>query len=130
MGLLPLRIGANAESEGADFTGLGGAAGQMTPHPVPGWARVGTDEMQLVRQRITTSPARNRPSLNASDVNPCDHAEEIAAGFARAYRLLLKFRDELLSSARQRVLPIKVQVVLHGTEQYSRCWRRLSTPTC
>jgi type 2 lantibiotic biosynthesis protein LanM len=122
VGLLPLRIGANAESEGADFTGLGGAAGQMTPHPVPGWARVGTDEMQLVRQRITTSPARNRPSLNASDVNPCDHAEEIAAGFARAYRLLLKFRDELLSSAGPLACFAhdEVRVVLRGTEQYGR----------
>jgi type 2 lantibiotic biosynthesis protein LanM len=122
VGLLPLRIGANAESEGVDFTGLGGAAGQMTPRPVPGWAKVGTDEMQLVRQRMTTSPARNRPSLNASDVNPCDHAEEIAAGFARAYRLLLKCRDELLSSAGPLAwfADDEVRVVLRPTDTYGR----------
>jgi len=120
VGLLPLRVGANAESEGIDFTGLGGAAGQMTHDRVPAWAKAGTDEMQLVRKRMTTTAARNRPSLNASDVNPCDHAEDIAAGFARAYRLLLKCRDELLSSAGplSSFADDEVRVVLRATNTY------------
>ncbi len=122
VGLLPLRVGVNAESEGVDFTGLGGAAGQMTPYRVPEWAKAGTDEMQLVRKTMTTSAARNRPSLNGSDVNPCDHVEAIVAGFARAYRLLLKCRDELLSSAGPLswFADDEVRAVLRGTNTYGR----------
>jgi type 2 lantibiotic biosynthesis protein LanM len=97
VGLLPLRFGANAESDGVDFTGLGGAAGQATPYRVPGWERTDTDEMRFVRKPTTTSSAQNRPSLNGCDVRACDHVEEITVGFSHAYRLILKHRDELLS---------------------------------
>ena len=98
VGLLPLRFGATAEHGGVDFTGLGGAAGQVTPYAVPGWEGEDTDEMRMVRKPATTSAAQNRPRLDGSDVCAFDHAEEITAGFARAYQLILKHRDELLDS--------------------------------
>ncbi len=120
VGLLPLRFGANGDSDGLDLTGLGGAAGQLTPFGVPEWLKAGTDEMHFVRKPMTTPAARNRPSLNGSDVTACDYVEEITAGFARAYRLILRHRDELLSSSG----PLswfsddEVRVVLRGTRTY------------
>lgn len=77
-------------------------------------------KMRLVRKPVTTSAAQNRPSLNGSDVRACDHVEEITAGFARAYRLLLKHREEILSPAG----PLswfandEVRVILRPTSTY------------
>ena len=96
VGLLPLRFGANAEHDGVDFTGLGGAAGQVTPYAVPGWEGEDTDEMRMVRKPATTPAAQNRPSLNGSEICALEYVEEITEGFARGYELILKHRDELL----------------------------------
>src|SRR5262249_33371171 len=41
VGLLPQRLWASAESEGVDLSGLGAAAGQLTPRGVPSWEGVG-----------------------------------------------------------------------------------------
>ena len=120
VGLLPLRFGASAESDGVDFTGLGGAAGQLTPYCVPGWEKTDTDEMRFVHKPTTTTAAQNRPSLSGSDVRACDHLQDITSGFARAYRLVLKHRDELLSPGGPLFwfADDEVRVILRPTSTY------------
>lgn len=120
VGFLPLRFGANAESDGVDFTALGGAAGQVTPYRVPGWEKADTDEMRFVRKPTTTSAAQNRPSLNGSDVRACDYVDKITGGFANAYRLVLKHRDELLSPGGPLswFADDEVRVILRPTSTY------------
>lgn len=98
-GLLPFRFGLNAEgSEGVEISGLGGAAGQMTPHGVPLWEDPGTDEMSLVRKRLEMPAQQNRPALQGQDADVRDYADDLLAGFEDAYRLLMRHRELLLSN--------------------------------
>jgi type 2 lantibiotic biosynthesis protein LanM len=96
-GLLPHRLWLNDESEGIDISGLGAAEGQLTPHQVPQWEGVGTDEMTLARKRVEMPGAQNQPTLNGEAINVLDYAEEIANGFTKLYRLLWQHQDELLA---------------------------------
>ena len=61
VGLLPQRDWSSAESEGVDFSGLGGAPGQLTSYAVADWDKRGTDEMRLTRKRVAMPVANNRP---------------------------------------------------------------------
>jgi type 2 lantibiotic biosynthesis protein LanM len=67
----------------------------LTPHAVPTWEGVGTDEMRFARKRLTMPAKNNRPSLNGADVSALDYSQEITSGFADMYRLLERHRDEL-----------------------------------
>ncbi|MEQ9482050.1 type 2 lanthipeptide synthetase LanM family protein [Coleofasciculus sp. F4-SAH-05] len=120
VGLLPQRIWANRESEGVDISGLGGAAGQMTPNPVPSWVGMGTDEMRLTKQRKAMPGSQNRPSLNHTEVNVLDYTDAIATGFTEVYQLLLNHRDELLSDngILARFAEDEVRVILRPTQTY------------
>ncbi|MEC4812015.1 MAG: type 2 lanthipeptide synthetase LanM family protein [Scytonema sp. PMC 1069.18] len=97
IGLLPERSWVNDESEGIDISGIGGIKSQLTSKPIPYWEKAGTDEMQLKRQRVSMMGRRNQPLLNGTEVNPLNYTEQIQAGFANMYRLLLKHRHKLLS---------------------------------
>ena len=121
VGLLPQRDWSTAKSEGVDFSGLGGAPGQITPYTVPDWDRRGTDEMRLTRKRVAAPVANNRPSLNGNEVNSADYVAAIVTGFTRVYRLLLAHRDELLSASGPltRFAHDQVRVVLRPTQTYA-----------
>src|SRR5262245_10432434 len=97
IGLLPQRIWATGESEGIDISGLGAAAGQLSPFRVPIWEGMGTDEMRFTRKRMEIPGGHNRPTLNQADVNLPEYAEAIIAGFTTVYRLLTAHRDQLLA---------------------------------
>ena len=120
VGLLPQRIWFNAESDGIELSGLGGAAGQLTPHEVPIFEAGGTDEMRIVRKRVPLPGGQNRPTLNGSEVDPQNYIEAIVAGFTSIYRLLQKHRIEMLGAGG----PIsqfgddEVRVVLRPTRNY------------
>jgi type 2 lantibiotic biosynthesis protein LanM len=120
VGLLPVRIWATAESEGIDVSGLGGAPGQLSPFAIPDIEKAGTDEMRLTRKRSPLTGAQNRPTLNGAEVDLSEHADAIAAGFARVYRLLWKHREELLSPSGPlvRFAADEVRVILRDTNTY------------
>jgi type 2 lantibiotic biosynthesis protein LanM len=120
VGLLPLRIWSNAESEGIDISGLGAAAGQLTPRGVPQWEGAGTDEMRLTRKRVAMGGGRNRPTLNGAEVEVLHYTDAIADGFTRVYRLLLKHREELLSNdgPLTRFAGDEVRVIVRPTQTY------------
>src|SRR5262249_59004400 len=98
VGLLPRRVWSTPETEELDFSGLGAAAGQVTPYGVPHWERSGTDEMSLVHRRAVMPKGQNRPCLEGAEFNVLEHAEAIAAGFTKIYRLMLKYRGDLLAN--------------------------------
>lgn len=120
VGLLPQRMWGNEESDGIELSGLGAAAGQMTPYRVPQWDGVGTDEMYLTRKQVEMSGGHNRPTLDGADVNVLDYVEQIMAGFSQVYRLLLRHRDELLSEEGPlaRFAEDEVRVILRPTRTY------------
>lgn len=118
IGLLPHRIWSNDESEGIDISGLGTAEGQLTPHKVAQWEKVGTDEMKLTRQRVEMLGAQNQPTLNGETVNVLDYAEAIANGFTNLYHLLLQHRDELLAEPLAKFAKDTVRVIVRATRTY------------
>jgi type 2 lantibiotic biosynthesis protein LanM len=121
VGLLPVRIWLNAEGEGIDLSGLGAAAGQLTPAAVPQWEAVATDEMRMVRNRIPYPGERNQPRLNGRSVDVLAYSDAITAGFAAMYSLLLDHSEELLAPGG----PIagfagdEVRVILRNTRTYA-----------
>jgi len=121
VGLLPWHDYATEESERLDISGLGGAAGQLTPQKVPYWEMAGTDEMKLSRRQMPISACQNRPSLGGVDeVAASDYVQEITAGFTRVYRLLMKHRDELVAPGGplSRFEHDEVRVILRPTKSY------------
>jgi type 2 lantibiotic biosynthesis protein LanM len=120
VGLLPQRMWSNVVGDGIDLSGLGTAPGQLTPHGVPQWEGLGTDEMRLIRKRVAHPGADNRPSLNGSDVNVLAYTESIAAGFSNIYQLLLKHRAELLApdGPLARFAQDEVRIILRNTRTY------------
>jgi type 2 lantibiotic biosynthesis protein LanM len=121
IGLLPQRIGRDNKSDGIDLSGLGSKEGQLSLTQLPYWEDMGTDEMRLQRKHMEMPATQNHPTLNGNNVNLLDYKEEIIHGFTHIYQLLLKYRDELLSTdgpiaafARD-----EVRVIIRPTRFYS-----------
>jgi type 2 lantibiotic biosynthesis protein LanM len=117
IGLLPTRIWGGEDYSGVDMSGLGSAAGQLSPNSVPHWERIDTDEMHVVRKRVEMPGAQNRPMLDGREVNAQDYLESIAAGFASMYRLILDHRRELLGLLHTFADDV-VRVIVRGTFTY------------
>ncbi len=121
VGLLPQRLWAGADSEGVDMSGLGAAAGQLSPGPVPYLESQGTDEMHVASKHQPMPGGHNRPSLGGADVSVLDHADALADGFARVYHVLLAHRDALLADdgPLARFAGDEVRVILRPTRAYA-----------
>jgi type 2 lantibiotic biosynthesis protein LanM len=117
-GLLPQRFHTTDGREEVDLSGLGGAAGQMSPRGVATWTDAGTDEMRLVRKRIALPGVKNRPTLQGSEVNAADYSEAIASGFEAVYQTLRRHRDSLLTFC-TRFADDEVRVIARGTQTYA-----------
>jgi len=122
VGLLPFRLWSSDDYAGIDISGLGGAAGQLSPDRVPQLIDAGTDAMRYVRQRIELPGDANRPNLNGVEVSPHDYVDDIVAGFVAMYRLLVKYRPELLASDSplDRFARDEIRVLLRPTRTYGQ----------
>jgi type 2 lantibiotic biosynthesis protein LanM len=130
VGLLPQRVWFNAEGEGIDLSGLGGEAGQLTPHAVPFWDGTGTDTMRITRKRVALPAGRHRPSLEGAGLNVLDHVEEVVSGFTSIYRLLHEHREELLSAdgPLARFAGDETRAILRATQTYAVLLHESSHP--
>lgn len=124
VGLLPRPIIYQDDDgiSGVDFSGLAGAAGQLTPTPVATWEQVGSDEMRLVRKRIEMSGGQNLPSVTGAEHHTLDFSDVIIGGFEDMYRLLLAQRDALLApdGPVAAFADDEVRVILRATRTYGR----------
>ena len=64
-----------------------------------GWEAAATDVMRFTRRRIEIPPQRNRPRLRDAEISALHYTEEIISGFSSMYKLLEKYRDDLISSS-------------------------------
>ncbi len=120
--LLPQRLFSNAESEGIEMSGLGGALGQMTPGRVLRIEWTNLDEMRFTRRYTELPEARNRPKVNEEDVEVQDYQEYIVSGFVNMYRLLMLHRENLLAPAGPLApfMQDTTRVILRPTQFYAR----------
>lgn len=122
VGLLPQRIWFSAESDGVDVSGLGGTAGQLTPHPVPYWESAGTDVMHIARKRMEMPGAQNRPVWAGGEINLLTYSESLVQGFGSVYHTLLRHRSELLAEDGPLASfgDVEVRVILRPTKVYAQ----------
>lgn len=129
IGLLPQRIWATAEGDGVDVSGLGGAGGQLTPHPVATLEATGTDQMRFIRQRVTMQDQLNRPTLDGMAVDGFTYLDQVSAGFTNIYHLLMAHREALLTE----ILPLfahdEIRVILRPTQIYAHLLQESLHPT-
>lgn len=120
IGILPQKSMGDAQFQGVDLSGLGGAAGQLTPERVLQWAGLGTDEMRARRERVAMPGANNLPAVAEGRAQVIDHERELLAGFSAVYRLLMQRRDELLAPGGPiaRFAQDSVRCVLRPTSIY------------
>jgi type 2 lantibiotic biosynthesis protein LanM len=118
--LLPQRFWNRGDSEGVDVSGLANKAGQLTPFGVPQWEGAATDQMRLIRKRVTMSGERNTPTLNGNDVPVLEYVDAIVHGFTSIYHLLEQHRDELISDdgPLAAFANDEIRVILRPTQTY------------
>ncbi|MEA5617255.1 type 2 lanthipeptide synthetase LanM family protein [Cronbergia sp. UHCC 0137] len=127
VGLLPQLVWGNTESAGIDLSGLGGAAGQLTPERVPKLAQIGTDTMQVVRQQVVLAGSHNRPQLNDKEVNVQEYTKAITEGYSGVYLILLQHRRELVDIL-ARFAEDEVRVVMRPSRTYALLLRESYHP--
>jgi type 2 lantibiotic biosynthesis protein LanM len=121
VGILPQRLWASDKSDGVDLSGLGGAEGQLWPHPSLDLEGIGTDVMRVSRKPLLLPGSQNRPLLNDEAVDVLLYADDIMRGFAEVYRLLIAQRAELLAP-NGPIAPFaddEVRVILRPTYLYA-----------
>ena len=121
-GMLPQRMWSGEDFGGLDISGLGGAAGQLTPDRLPRADASGTDEMHYVREYLELTGEANRPMLNGVEISALDHVEEVVGGFKEMVRLLLDNRDELLARGGplERFDHDEIRVLIRPTRTYDQ----------
>lgn len=102
VGLLPAPafwVDVDTDEAGwSDHSGVSDAGDQLTSNKVPVWDRAQTDEMRIVRRRISQSSGQNVPTLGGRAASVADHREAVVDGYRRTYELLRTHRDDLLAA--------------------------------
>lgn len=121
IGLLPQRRWVTEDSDGIDLSGLGAEPGQVTPFDIPYWDKPNSDEMHLAYRRGELPTSNNRPSLNGENLDVINYAEEILSGFTDIFRLIEKYRDELLADdgPLANFVDDEIRVIFRPTQKYS-----------
>ncbi|WDE02286.1 type 2 lanthipeptide synthetase LanM family protein [Thalassomonas actiniarum] len=121
-GLLPRRIWTQrGEGEGVDLSGFSEVQDQQTPMPVLDIEHAGTDQMQFTRKVVSFPGANNMPTLKGATIKAQDFSDDIVAGFAELFSLLLSCRDKLLapSGPLSAFNTAEVRVIFRETRVYA-----------
>jgi type 2 lantibiotic biosynthesis protein LanM len=118
VGLLPVPVGGGGAA--VDLSGLASVEGALSPDRVLQWERTGTDEMHAVRVRVEMPGADNRARLHDRVLDPVEYRDDVAAGFAAVYRLIVRERDALLApgGAVSAFAKDRVRAVVRATRGY------------
>lgn len=120
VGLLPERAWGEGNTPGVEISGMGGRAKQLIPKKSPALKDLGTDTMQVVRQQFEFEGSHNRPILNGVSPDLFDYYPSFITGFEKMYRLLLVYRQELLTALLPRFASDQVRVIVRPTNTYAR----------
>jgi type 2 lantibiotic biosynthesis protein LanM len=117
-GLLPFFVSGAEGPATTDVSGLGSAAGHLTPIEVLRWEGAGTDRMRAERGRIALPAGTHVPQVAGVAAHPGDHLDDLLAGFTDTYRLLAGHREEL-TEVQRRFGPVRTRYVLRPTVIYA-----------
>jgi type 2 lantibiotic biosynthesis protein LanM len=118
VGMLPMFIFGRGGRAGVDMSGLGGEAGQLSPHAVPRVEDALQDTMRLVRRQGVTSGSSNRPQLQGQPVDAAAYTEDIVQGFQETYRHLLLQR-EAFTPRLEDFANVEVRHIARATQRYA-----------
>ncbi|MGI5214106.1 type 2 lanthipeptide synthetase LanM family protein [Plantactinospora sp. CA-290183] len=122
IGLLPQRqLVQGQPDETAEFSGITGGFGQLSPTPVACMENEGTDRMRVVRRRVEMAEGHNRASLHGGEVDALDHVTDVLAGFEAVARLLSRHRAALLADdgPLARFAGDEVRCIVRPTQAYA-----------
>jgi type 2 lantibiotic biosynthesis protein LanM len=123
IGLLPQRSHLDSGGEGLDLSGLGGKKGQLTPWTLPVWKESKTDQMHLAEEQHEIMEKKNRPKLHGEDIEVLKYESCVLKGFTEMYRLLLEYREDILTQLLPRFAHDEVRVILRHTRTYATLLR-------
>jgi type 2 lantibiotic biosynthesis protein LanM len=118
VGMLPMFLFGKGGHGGVDMSGLGGEAGQLSPHAVPMLEDPGLDTMRVVRKQGRTSGSHNRPQLQGQPVDPTAYTDDIVQGFQETYQLLVQHREALAPRLRA-FAQVEVRHIVRATQRYA-----------
>ncbi|BCL84436.1 hypothetical protein ccbrp13_69010 [Ktedonobacteria bacterium brp13] len=103
---------------GIDISGLGAQPGQLSSVALPTWGAVGTDQMQMRRERVVLNLGHNRATLQGKHVDTLTYRDVIVQGFELVYSLLLQHRVAFLQEALTLFGQDEVRCLLRPTRTY------------
>ncbi len=127
-GLLPQWQEGPRRGELRNVGGLGGGRPGRRRRKI--WRNVNTDLMVLAWSEVEEKAGANVPILGGRPLEPSAYRNEIVAGFAEMYALLLHHRRDLLSPAGplRETAGRRVRVILRSTAAYRRLLERCLSP--
>lgn len=120
MGLLPERQDSSEDVAGFDISGLGDRTGQVMAEPVPVINRIGTDEMHVAYERLALETQNSIPVIDGVRVEAARYLAQILAGFEKMYRLILRYREELLAGPMSEFANDPIRFISVPTIAYDR----------
>lgn len=128
--LFPEWVRASDGKSAYDISGLGTFAGDQSFGRGKAWMHVNTDAMRYGEGDIAMEPSRNMPSVAGETADPGDFVAEIAEGFERAYRVLMRHREALLApgGSLDAFRRCPARVVIRATRVYGQLLKRSLAP--
>ncbi|WGV23380.1 type 2 lanthipeptide synthetase LanM family protein [Halotia branconii] len=129
-GLLPRWDFSSDRRIAYDVSGLGSTDSQKTPHKIPKWQHINTDDMCLHSESVTMSVGKNVPRLGEIALSASDYQAQITNGFEVMYRFLMMHKDILLvpGSPLTAMQNQQVRFVFRNTRIYSAIIQKTLSP--
>lgn len=127
-GFLPMTL---PESDLEDTGGLGEERAKQTNAQIPEFEQVNTDAMDLQYRETGTIEGNSLPYVDGDRKRPAAYRDDIAEGFAAAYRFVLENRDDLLATdgPLRRFENVTYRYLYRATYSYRSRLVHLSTPS-
>ncbi|GHF42197.1 type 2 lantibiotic biosynthesis protein LanM [Amycolatopsis bartoniae] len=102
-----------------DVSAVGGDSGAQYPEELPRWSGAGTDDMRLVRGRLSYAGGTNRPLLDGDGVDAGRYRQSLLTGFRTAYDCLAAHQDELTAFLGAFAAE-EIRLVMRPTQVYAQ----------
>lgn len=120
--ILPCRVLVNKNGEGIDISGFTNHANQEVPYQTIVAESSGTDNVRLIRKKLTTARQNNVPSILNKQVHPIKYIKYVKIGFNESYSVFLK-NKKCLSSQKNPLLyfkQVRTRLVFRPTSEYAK----------